>query len=666
MPLLKSELEMSETHTGKEADLYAVAMIQVMRDPLLVLDNQRRVKFANRSFYDVFRPVPEHTLERPFDELGNRQWNRAPLLALLDNFSPASGGFDDFEVEHDFPEIGLRTMLLTGRWLYGADADTSRVLVTIKDVTHPRAIEHKLELSEVRYRRLFEAAHDGILILNATTRQITEVNPFILQLLGYPRDYFLGKELWEIGIFADKAANQQAIEELHTHGTIRFEHLPLLDRNGHRHPVEIVANIYQEGPDQVIQCNIRDIGDRVRFEREREALLVNEQAARMEAEAANRSKDLFLATLSHEVRTPLNAILGWATILRDGKCSEEDLKEGMEVIERNCRMQAQLIDDVLDVSRIVSGNLRLEICRCELAGIISAAIDAVRPAAKAKHLSIESVLDLECSVARCDASRMQQVFWNLLTNAVKFSPAGRTVRILLDRPNSSTRIRITDEGQGISPAFLPYVFDRFRQADGSTQRKFGGLGLGLAIVKHIVEAHGGTVEAQSEGEGRGATFTVNLPTRAVSDDRENGNADHGFAPTLLPELIPVRLDLLRVMVVDDEADARRLLVKVLAEAGAVVTAVSSVVQAMAELANANPEVLVSDIAMPGQDGYELIRQIRSTGLNAKTLPAIALTAFAHKDDRRRALLAGFQVHVSKPIDPHDLQAVIATLAGRTG
>jgi CheY-like chemotaxis protein len=261
---------------------------------------------------------------------------------------------------------------------------------------------------------------------------------------------------------------------------------------------------------------------------------------------------------------------------------------------------------------------------------------------------------------------MQQVFWNLLTNAVKFSPAGRTVRILLDRPNSSTRIRITDEGQGISPAFLPYVFDRFRQADGSTQRKFGGLGLGLAIVKHIVEAHGGTVEAQSEGEGRGATFTVNLPTRAVSDDRENGNADHGFAPTLLPELIPVRLDLLRVMVVDDEADARRLLVKVLAEAGAVVTAVSSVVQAMAELANANPEVLVSDIAMPGQDGYELIRQIRSTGLNAKTLPAIALTAFAHKDDRRRALLAGFQVHVSKPIDPHDLQAVIATLAGRTG
>jgi PAS domain S-box-containing protein len=522
-----------------------------------------------------------------------------------------------------------------------------------------------LEVSEMRYRRLFEAAHDGILILNTGSRKITDVNPFMLELLDFSREHFIGKELWEIGIFRDKAANQKAMQALHERGSIRFEDLPLQDRNGHRHPVEIVANIYQEGFESVIQCNIRDIGDRVRFEREREALLVNEQAARMEAEAANRAKDLFLATLSHEVRTPLNAILGWATILRAGDCSDADIQEGMEVIERNCHAQAQLIDDVLDVSRIVSGKLQLQIRRCELAEVIDAALNVVRPAAEAKHIVIESVLDPGASLSWCDASRMQQVVWNLLTNAVKFSPTGREVRITLDREGSTTRIQVTDQGQGISPAFLPYVFDRFRQADSSTQRKFGGLGLGLSIVKHIVEMHGGAVQAESAGEGRGATFTVNIPVRSLQVDDGNG-ATSRSSHANDGHLMPVRLDALRVMVVDDEADARRLLEKVLGDAGAIVTAKGSVADAMAALTSADPEVLVSDIAMPSQDGYDLIRQVRGRGLTAKILPAIALTAFAHKEDRRRALLAGFQVHIPKPIDPHDLQAVIATLAGRTG
>jgi PAS domain S-box-containing protein len=523
-----------------------------------------------------------------------------------------------------------------------------------------------LEFSEMRYRRLFEAAHDGILILNAGNRKITDVNPFMLQLLDFSREHFIGKELWEIGIFRDKAANLKAMEDLHERGSIRFEDLPLQDRNGHRHPVEIVANIYQEGLESVIQCNIRDIGDRVRFEREREALLVNEQAARLEAEAANRAKDLFVATLSHEVRTPLNAILGWATILRAGNCTEAEVKEGMEVIERNCHAQAQLIDDVLDVSRIVSGKLQLQISRCELVDVIGAALNVVRPAAEAKHIHIESDLDSDSSLGWCDGSRIQQVVWNLLNNAIKFTSPGKTVRVTLDRELSMTRIRITDEGQGISPAFLPFVFDRFRQADSSTQRKFGGLGLGLSIVKHIVEMHGGTVRAQSPGEGRGSTFTVSLPVRALQIDDGVGNPAYQSENALPLDLMPVRLDGLRVMVVDDEADARRLLVKVLGQAGAIVTASASVTEALGALSTANPEVLVSDIAMPVRDGYDLIRQVRGQGLTAKTLPAIALTAFAHKEDRRRALLAGFQVHIPKPIDPHDLQAVIATLAGRTG
>jgi PAS domain S-box-containing protein len=524
---------------------------------------------------------------------------------------------------------------------------------------------HELERSEVRYRRLFEAAHDGILILTPETGKITEVNPFMLELLEYPRDHFIGKEMWEIGIFRDKAASQKAMQELRDKGSIRFEDLPLQDRNGHRHPVEIVANIYQEGTEQVIQCNIRDISDRVRFDREREALLANEQASRMEAESANRSKDLFLATLSHEVRTPLNAILGWATILREGHCDEAETKEGMEVIERNCRAQAQLIDDVLDVSRIVSGKLELNIQTCELTEIIKAAIDVVRPAADTKDIKLEVALDPDASHVACDANRMQQVIWNLLTNAVKFTPAGRTVRISLSRDRSTAKIQVIDQGQGIIPTFLPYVFDRFRQADSSTQRKFGGLGLGLSIVKHIVEIHGGTVRAESGGDGLGATFTINLPVRAVQTDEEKFRNEMASKNIVPADLIPIRLDGLRVMVVDDEADARRILVKVLGEAGAIVTPMASVNEALERLAEADPQVLLSDIAMPDQDGYELIRQIRAN-YNAKDLPAIALTAFAHKEDRLRALLAGFQMHMPKPIDPHDLLAVIASLAGRTG
>lgn len=650
----------------RKIDAYSNAIVQAVREPLMVLDGGLCVRIASRSFYETFKATAAQTLGRFLYELGNGQWDIPALRKLLEDVLTGSGEFNDYEVEHEFPDIGRRTMLLNARHLHDGDKTTKLILLAIEDITERRRAEQLLEVSEVRYRRLFEAAHDGILILNTSTRRITDVNPFMMDLLDYPREYFIGKELWEIGIFRDKEANQRAMQELHEMGSIRYEDLPLQDRNGRRHPVEIVANIYQEDHEPVIQCNIRDIAERVQFERERAALLANEQASRMEAEAANRSKDLFLATLSHEVRTPLNAILGWASILRGGKCNEADLTEGMEVIERNCKAQAQLIEDVLDISRIVSGKLRLQVRPCELVEVINAAIDVMRPAADAKGVRIETTLDLAASHASCDQNRMQQVVWNLLSNAVKFTPKGKTIRVTLARDRSAARIQVSDEGQGISPEFLPYAFDRFRQADSSTRRTLGGLGLGLSIVKHIMEVHGGTVHAESAGEGRGAIFTVNLPVRAVHLDEGDGEAAGGSddAPSL--DLTPVRLDGLRVLVVDDEPDARRLLVRVLGEAGAIVTAAGSVVEALAALATANPQMLVSDIAMPVQDGYDLIRQVRGAGLGAKELPAVALTAFAHKEDRRRVLLAGFQVHVPKPIDPHDLTAVIATLAGRTG
>ena len=438
--------------------------------------------------------------------------------------------------------------------------------------------------------------------------------------------------------------------------------------------------------------DMRDVGDLTRFnesidqslahalrshaqgvERDRQVALANEQASRWEAEAANRAKDVFLATLSHEMRTPLNAIVGWISILRQEGAGTKHLQQGLEVIERNTRAQVQLIDDVLDVSRIVSGKLRVNIRACELTDVITAGVDVVRPAAEARGITINLELDDSASRTSCDSTRMQQVVWNLVSNAVKFTPKGGRVDVTLRREQSSLQIQVSDSGQGISADLLPRVFDRFRQADSSTRRQFAGLGLGLSIVKYIVEAHGGTVAAASPGEGQGATFTVRLPIRAV---RINEDADGEAIASSAGEReledgvavgarVPlVRLDGLRVLVVDDEADARQVLVMVLEQAGAIVTAAGSARDAIEALVEARPDVLVSDLGMPDRDGFDLIRQVRDEGHDASGLPAVALTAFVQKDDARLALLAGFQVHVPKPVDPHELTFVIARLVGR--
>jgi signal transduction histidine kinase len=402
-----------------------------------------------------------------------------------------------------------------------------------------------------------------------------------------------------------------------------------------------------------------DVTERKNFEREREALLAKEQASRMEAEAANRSKDIFLATLSHEVRTPLSAILGWATILREKQCTQEELREGLEVIERNCRAQLQLIDDVLEVSRIVSGKLRLDVKPCDLASVIDAAIDVVRPAADAKHIELIAEIDGRVSRANYDDVRMQQVVWNLLSNAIKFTPKGGRVRVSLEHQESDVRIVVSDNGRGIDAEFLPYVFDRFRQGDGNSGRKLGGLGLGLSIVKHIVELHGGTVQASSEGEGRGATFTVRLPVQAVRTCTPPAHEGRAQAEP------PIRLDGLRILMVDDDADARRLISKVLAKAGAEITVAESVREAMRLLEREKFQVLISDLGLPDEDGFDLIRRVRDAGHTASQLPAVALTAFANKSHARDALSEGFQIHVPKPVDQGELIAVVARLVGRS-
>ena len=397
------------------------------------------------------------------------------------------------------------------------------------------------------------------------------------------------------------------------------------------------------------------------YERKRAEEEVRE--AYEEARAANRAKDEFLATLSHELRTPLSAIVGWTHMLRTGQLDSGTAARAIETIDRNARVQTQLISDILDVSRIVSGKLHLEVRPLELASTIAAALDTVRPSADAKGVVLVSSLEPAGMPVSGDPDRLQQVVWNLLANAIKFTPRGGRVELRLRRANTHAEVVVEDTGPGIPRAFLPHVFERFRQADGSSTRAHGGLGLGLAIVRHLVEAHGGTVRAENAAEGTGSVFTVRLPIMGHEPPMLAAPAD---APALTLQRSQ-DLEGLRVLVVDDEADTRDMVCAILKSQGAQVEVASSAAAALAALPDARPHILVSDVEMPGQDGYELIRQVRLLpGEAGGKVPAAALTAYARPEDRMRALMAGFQIHVPKPVQPAELVAVVASLAGRTG
>ena len=402
---------------------------------------------------------------------------------------------------------------------------------------------------------------------------------------------------------------------------------------------------------------------------ERARLFEAERRARAEAERASQMKDEFLATLSHELRTPLNAILGWSQILSGGARNEEDLAEGIQTIERNARAQTTIIEDLLDMSRIISGKVRLDVQRVDLATVVQAAADTVRPAADAKGIRLQLVLDPTAGPVSGDPNRLQQVFWNLMTNAVKFTSRGGRVQVLLERVNSHLEVGVIDTGDGIAAEFLPHVFERFRQADGSTTRRHGGLGLGLAIVKQLVELHGGSIRAKSPGVGRGATFTVSLPLTAIHEDpqpspqRRHPSARDGP----LEQDTRARIEGVKVLVVDDEADARALVKRLLEDCKAVVTVAASVAEALERIVAERPDVLVSDIGMPGEDGYTLIQRVRALGPErGGAVPAVALTAYARAEDRMKAIMAGFQHHVSKPVEPAELITMVASLATRTG
>ncbi|MBD1840901.1 response regulator [Coleofasciculus sp. FACHB-64] len=411
----------------------------------------------------------------------------------------------------------------------------------------------------------------------------------------------------------------------------------------------------------------KEIRQRQRAEEERAKLLVQEQKARVEAEKLNRLKDEFLSTVSHELRTPLNAILGWSNILRTSKVDAAKMHRALETIERNARSQAQLVDDLLDISRIITGKIRLNVQTVDLLPAIQAAIDTVRPAADAKNIRLQSVLDPAAGPVLGDSERLQQIVWNLLSNAIKFTPKQGRVQIGLQRINSHIEIVVADTGQGISAEFLPYVFERFRQADGSITRSFGGLGLGLAIVRQLVELHGGTVHAQSPGEGQGATFTVKLPLLAVGPTAIEPERVHPTVGDSVPFDCSSQLEGLKILIVDDDPDMRDLLAYTLEVCGAEVIAAASADEAISALTQSSPpmDILISDIGMPDEDGYALLRRVRALESNNKgRISAIALTAYARTQDRTAALLAGFQSHIAKPVQPAELIAVIANLTGR--
>jgi PAS domain S-box-containing protein len=524
------------------------------------------------------------------------------------------------------------------------------------------------DASEGRYRSLVELSPD-VLFVHADGK-IAYANAAAVKFFG-ARDAkeLIGRSPLDFVAVDSRPLVQSRIQQLVAQGV----NVPLVSEDwvrldGSTVPVEAIGGTVPWRNGAAIQVILRDISERKRAEEEKSRLLSSERAARSAAEHASRMKDEFLATLSHELRTPLNAIVGWSQLLLQGSTDEADLKQGLLTIERNARVQTQLIEDLLDMSRIISGKLRLDIQRALPASFIEAAINSVKPAADAKGIRLEQILDAHAGPVAGDPSRLQQVVWNLLSNAIKFTPKGGRVQVILKRVDSQIELTVADTGQGIAPEFLPFVFDRFRQADASTTRKMGGLGIGLAIAKQLVELHGGSIGVRSPGQGQGSTFTVQLPVMVVHARKDDAEQVHpGFASGMAVNRSRIGLEGIRVLVVDDEPDARDLIKRLLEDCKAVVSTAASAAEAVPILEAQRFHVLVSDIGMPVVDGYEFLRQVRQLKPeNGGRIPAIALTAFARSEDRTRALMSGYQVHVAKPVEPAELVATVASVAGLTG
>lgn len=749
---------------------YADKIIAALREPFVVLDANLRVKSANRSFYQNFHVEKEETEGRFIYDLGNGQWNIPRLRTLLDEVQSNHHPVHDFDVEHDFPTIGKKMMLLNAHRFESDDGQLDLILLAIEDITdrkqteaalrkteqlqrfildsipqkivttkpdgsvdyfnpqwleytgltfeqlkdwgwkqfihaddvdeHVRAwlhavdtgevyehesrfrradgeyrwhvsrgvpmrneegrivmwvgantdihdiklIELALKDSEVRYRRLFETAKDGILILDMESGRIADANPFMGDLLGYSHEQFLGKELWEIGLFSDKAANEAAVRTLQESGYIRYEHLPLETSNGQRVEVEVVANAYREDHHKVIQCNIRDITERSRLEKQ-----MQEQTTALAD--LHRRKDEFLAMLSHELRNPLAPISNAVQLLSLQKYESKLEHKALAIIDRQVRQLTRLIDDLMEVSRITSGRIHLQQDRVMLNGIVAHAVETVRPLIQQRRHELELSLPTEPIWIHADAARMEQVVVNLLTNAAKYTDEGGQIGLTVRQEGDDAVLRVRDSGVGIAPELMPRIFDLFTQAERSLARSQGGLGIGLALVQRLVEMHEGKVEAYSV-LGHGSEFVVRLPLLLASEPlpkppKSEASEQLGSA--------------LRILLVDDNVDSAQSLEMLLESSGHDVKTVYDGPTALEIACEFRPNLVLLDIGLPGIDGYEVAKRLRQNSDLSKVV-LVAMTGYGQETDRLRSQDAGFDHHLVKPVEFEKVRHILATVS----
>jgi PAS domain S-box-containing protein len=538
---------------------------------------------------------------------------------------------------------------------------------TQRDITAQKQAEEALRASEERFAKAFQASPDGLVISRIADAVVLEVNDSFVSMSGYARDEIIGHSASQLGLYADPSSRERALKILDAQDFVRDVELAMRRKSGEVRWILLSAEPMDLRGEHCWLTISRDITERKHAEEERERLLLKEKEAREEAETASRMKDEFLATISHELRTPLTAILGWASMLNRGSLSQFQTRHALQVIQQSAKSQAKLVDDILDTARIITGRLKLDAQPVKIERVFQAALDVIRPSAEAKRIALQAVIDDRSSIVFGDPNRVQQVIWNLLSNAVKFTSEGGRVEARLRRSEGNVEITVTDTGMGIEPQFLPYVFDRFRQADSTSTRKYSGLGLGLAIVRHVVEMHGGTVAASSPGKGQGATFKVRFPVASPDILVQPEKRPRGPQLTQPTQANQVdgkhNLAGVRVLVVDDDLDTLEVLKVILQNRGAEVITASSAGDALQALEHSVPDALVSDLAMPEHDGYELIAEIRQRGPErGGNIPAVALTAYARVEDRIRALTAGFHMYLPKPVDSNELVTVVANLA----
>ncbi|HEX8072565.1 MAG TPA: PAS domain S-box protein [Pyrinomonadaceae bacterium] len=620
----------------------------------LIRDLDDRIIFWNAGAQALYGWTAAEALGRVSHELLHTELP-APPAAIKEQLLRA--GEWAGELTHTRQD-GAR-LVVASHWVLHRDEQgrPAGVLEINNDITGRRQAEEALRFQA----QLLDTVGQAV-IATDPAGTVVYWNSYAESLYGWSAAEAVGRNVLELTPAEQTRTQAAEIMETLAAGASWTGEFVVRRRDGTSFPAQVVDTPLFAATGEligIVGCSV-NISGRKRIEAERDELLRREQTARREAETANRLKDEFLANVSHELRTPLTAILGWARLLQTSGLTGESAARAVQAIERNARAQTQLIDDLLDVSRIVSGKLRLHVQTLQLAPVIAAALDTVRPAAEAKGIELFAAVEPDVPSVFGDADRLQQVVWNLLANAVKFTPRGGAVRVALARRGALAELTVSDTGQGIAPEFLPYVFERFRQGDAAPARAHAGLGLGLAIVRHLVELHGGVVAAASAGEGRGATFTIQLPAGPDVDESAARAVARAAAPAT------ATLQGRHVLVVDDDADACELLRLTLTKSGARVTIAHTAADALAALAREAPDLLVSDIGLPETDGYALIRAVRARAAQpgGARLPAVALTAYARPEDRAHALAAGFHAHIPKPVEPTALVAILADLLGQ--